>query len=265
MVRNPDREATVDVLTATVAERPDLAPLLDDFNPWPRFMRQDPVGSLYYADPVTAYPKFVLVAVDRDQPDRLVAKGYSVPFSWDEDPAKSLPEDGWDGVILQAALDRSAGRRGNLVSALEISIRPDLRGTGLSAIMLGAMRDNAAALGFASLVAPVRPNGKHRHLDVSTADYAALRRDDGLPVDAWLRVHVRAGGAIVGVSPRAMTIAGTTAQWRDWTGLPFDTTGPVTVPEALIPVYCDVTHDYAVYCEPCVWVHHNLSRNGIES
>jgi hypothetical protein len=56
-----------------------------------------------------------------------------------------------------------------------------------------------------------------------------------------------------------MTMAGSTAQWREWTGLPFDTTGPVTVPEALIPVQCDVAQDYAVYCEPCVWVHHRLT------
>ena len=184
----------MDVLTATVAERPDLAPLLDDFNAWPTFMRQDPVGSLYYDDPVAAYPEFVLVAVDRDHPDRLVAKGYSVPFTWNEDPAESLPEDGWDGVIVYAALDRFAGRRGNLVSALEISIRPDLQGKGLSEVMLAAMLDNAAGLGFPGLVAPVRPNGKHLRPDMSMGEYADLRRDDGLPVDPWLRVHVRAAG-----------------------------------------------------------------------
>jgi len=248
----------VNLLTATVAQRPDLAPLLKDFNPWPQFMRQDPVGSLYYADAVTAYPEFVLVAVDRDRPDRLVAKGYSVPFTWDEDPAVSLPEDGWDGVILSAAVDRFAGRRGNLVSALEISVRPDLQGHGVSAIMLAAMLHNAAELGFSDLVAPVRPSGKHLRPDVSMRDYAAMRREDGMPFDPWLRVHVRAGGTIVGVAPRAMTMAGSTANWREWTGLPFDTTGPVTVPEALIPVCCDVEQDYAVYCEPAVWVHHRL-------
>lgn len=248
----------MDILTATVGQRPDLARLLHDFDDWPPFMLQDPVASLYYDDPVEAYPEFVIVAVDRDQPDRLVAKGYSVPFTWDEDPTESLPEDGWDAVILLAALDRFAGRRGNLVSALEISVRSDLQGTGLSGVMLAAMRDNAAWLGFAHLVAPVRPNGKHLHPDMSIRDYAALLRDDGLPADPWLRVHVRAGGTIVGVSPRAMTMAGTTAQWREWTGLPFDTTGAVTVPGALIPVQCDVAQDYAVYCEPCIWVHHRL-------
>jgi hypothetical protein len=252
----------VDLVIATVADRPDLAARLDDVNPWPQFMRQDPVSSLYYVDARTTYADFVLVALDRADPDRLVAKGYSVPFTWDADPARSLPDNGWDGVILAAALDRFAGRRGNLVSALEISIRPDRRGQGLSDVMLHAMRRNAARLGFPSLVAPVRPNAKHLHPDVPIAEYAARRRADGLPEDPWLRVHVRAGGQVVGVCPQAMTIMGSVADWREWTGLPFDTTGPVHVPEALVPVHCDLVHDHAVYCEPCVWVHHRLDRAG---
>jgi hypothetical protein len=249
----------MNLLTATVAERPDLAQLLDDFNPWPRFMHQDPVGSLYYADPVGMYPEFVQVAIDQNHPGQLVAKSYSVPFTWDADPAVSLPSDGWDGVILSATLDRLGGRRGNLISALEISIRNDLRGSGLSRIMLGAMRQNAAALGFTSLVAPVRPNQKHFKPTMSMGEYAALRRADGLPADAWLRTHVRAGGTIVGVAPRAMMMAGSVADWREWTGLPFDTTGPVTVPEALVSIHCDLAQDYAVYCEPCIWIHHRLT------
>ena len=249
----------MDVQIATVAQRPDLARLLDDFNVWPTFMRQDPIGSLYYADPVTAYPEFVLAAVDRAEPDRLVAKGYSVPFTWDEDPETTLPEDGWDGVIIEATLDRLAGRRGNLVSALEISIRPDVRGQGISGLMVSAMCENARALGFDSLVAPVRANGKHLHPEMSIEDYAALTRDDGLPVDPWLRVHVRAGGTVVGVAARAMAMAGSLAEWREWTGLPFDASGPVVVPAALVPVLCDVEQGYAAYVEPGIWVHHRLT------
>ena len=72
----------------------------------------------------------------------------------------------------------------------------------------------------------MRPNGK---TDVARADgdYAFRTRDDGLPVDPWLRVHVRAGGRIDRVAPRSMGIPGTVEEWREWTGLPFDTTGPV--------------------------------------
>lgn len=78
-------------------------------------------------------------------------------------------------------------------------------------------------------------------------------------MDPWLRVHVRAGGRVIGTSVRAMTIAGSLTDWREWTGLPFDTTGPVEVPGAPAPVHCDTGHDHAVYCEPCVWVHHRLT------
>ncbi|WP_329257076.1 N-acetyltransferase [Actinoallomurus sp. NBC_01490] len=249
----------MDLLVTTAAQRPDLVPLLEDFNDWPVFMRQDPVAPLYYGDAVTACPEFVLIAIDRNRPDRLVAKGYSVPFTWAGDPDESLPAGGWDQVVLIAARDRSVRRRGTMVSALEISVRADLKGKGMSSIMLAAMRRNVADQGYADLVAPVRPNAKHHHPQMSIVDYANLRRDDGLPVDPWLRVHVRAGGRITGTSARAMTIAGSIADWRAWTGLPFDTTGPVEVPGALVPVHCDTVHGHAVYCEPCVWVRHRLS------
>jgi hypothetical protein len=82
--------------------------------------------------------------------------------------------------------------------------------------------------------------------------------EDGLPEDPWLRVHVKAGGKIIEVAPRSMVIAGTLDEWREWTGLPFDTTGDVVVPKALVPVHCDVRHNHAVYVEPNVWVRHDL-------
>jgi hypothetical protein len=89
-------------------------------------------------------------------------------------------------------------------------------------------------------------------------EYIEQLRDDGLPTDPWLRVHVKAGGKIVQVAPRSMVIAGSLAEWRDWTGLPFDVSGEVIVPKALVPVHVDVAHDHAVYVEPNVWVRHDL-------
>jgi hypothetical protein len=103
-----------------------------------------------------------------------------------------------------------------------------------------------------------RPNRKHRQPRLPLAQYIQLTRDDGLPVDPWLRVHVRAGGVIDQVAPVSFVVAGSLAQWRGWTGLPFDVDGPVEVPEALVPVHCDTVHDYAVYVEPNIWVRHRL-------
>jgi hypothetical protein len=71
-------------------------------------------------------------------------------------------------------------------------------------------------------------------------------------------VHIRAAGRILRVAPASMVMAGSLAQWRAWTGLPFDRTGEVIVPDALVPVPCDTSHDHAVYVEPNVWFEHNL-------
>jgi hypothetical protein len=129
----------------------------------------------------------------------------------------------------------------------------------LSHRLLAAMLSAARAAGFRELVAPVRPTGKHVEPERDMTDYAFATRQDGLPVDPWLRVHVRAGGVIDRVAPASSTLGGSLSQWREWTGLPFDRTGPVLVPGALVPVACDVERDHAVYVEPNVWVRHDVS------
>lgn len=239
---------------ATLDQRPDLVDALWNMpTVWPEFMRHDPISNLYYGLAVQEWPEYILVAEDPDEPGRLVAKGHSVPFLLPE--GDELPVDGWDGALRRAVRARVAGDKPNIVSAIEIAVRPDRQGTGLSALMLAAMRDNAARLGFADLVAPVRPNGAKDPAEPMTS-YAYRTRADGLPVDPWLRVHVRAGGVIEKIAPRSMVIPGTCAEWREWTGLPFDTTGPVHVPKALTPVHNDAEHDWAVYVEPNVWIRH---------
>ena len=240
---------------ATAAERPDWRPLWSGLaGLWPRFMTQDETGDFFYGYEFDCYPEFQLLAVDTDAGEA-VAKACSVPLSFTGTIADGLPEHGWDWAVRQSTHDRLRGTTPTIVSALEIMVRPDLRGRGLSARMLAALRANTAARGFTDLIAPVRLTGA-RFKTIDT--YAHERRLDGLPVDPWLRVHVRAGGQIVNVAHASMVMVGTLADWRRWTGLPFDTSGPVTVPHALGPVHCDVAGDRAVYVEPNVWVHHRL-------
>jgi GNAT superfamily N-acetyltransferase len=243
---------------ATFAERPDLAPLAQRFpGGWHEFMYHDPLAPLYYDHADTTWAEYALIAVDAADPSSPVAKAYSVPFDVPADPA-GLPPDGWDRVILGAVADLVAGRRRAHVSALEITIQPALRGKGLAGQVLNAMRDNAKRLGHDVLVAPVRPSAKSDVPTEPIEEYAFRVRSDGLPVDPWLRVHVRAGAKIVKVAPRSMTITGTLDEWRSWTGLPFDRPGPVIVPGALVPVHCDPAQGVAVYVEPNVWVRHDL-------
>jgi hypothetical protein len=89
-------------------------------------------------------------------------------------------------------------------------------------------------------------------------EYAYRVRPDGLPEDPWLRVHTRVGGTIDSVAPASMTVGAALEEWRRWTGLPFDTTGDVEVPGALVPVRCEAERGYGVYVEPNVWMRHAL-------
>jgi GNAT superfamily N-acetyltransferase len=238
----------------SLAERPDLVEAQWDLTSvWPEFMLHDPVGDLYYGR-LEVWGDYALVAVDGD---RVLARGFSVPFAFGTAVGRpDLPDDGWDRVILWAEHDRFEGRQPTTVAGLEISLVAAARGTGLASQMVRAMGDNAAERGFDELVIPVRPSRKHLEPLTSMAEYAARTRDDGLPFDPWLRLHVRAGGAIVGVCSTAMTIAAALSEWRDWTGLPFDSDGEVLVEGALVPVHASLVHDHAVYVEPNVWVRH---------
>ncbi|WP_028653303.1 hypothetical protein [Nocardioides halotolerans] len=240
-------ELTISVL----ADDPALAGAMWEMpNSWPEFMRHDPIGGLFYGNVEARFADYVLVG--RDETGEVVGTAYSIPFVLDGD---DLPDNGWDFVIRNGLLTSIHGDRPDAISAVEIAVRPDRQGTGLSAQLLVAMRDNAARHGFAELVAPVRPSGKtDPHQPMSQHAFAV--RDDGLPLDPWLRVHVRAGGRIDRVAPRSMCIPGTLDEWRSWTGLPFDQTGPVVVPKALAPVWCDTEHGTATYVEPNVWVRH---------
>jgi GNAT superfamily N-acetyltransferase len=241
----------VDLTISVLADRPDL---VDAFwgmpSSWPEFMRHDPIGGLFYSNVDDRFAEYVLVG--QDEGGAIVAQAFSIPF---ELGGSDLPVNGWDAVIRAGVLGAFDHTEPDAISAIEIAVRSDLQGHGLSGQMLTAMRDNARRHGFAELVAPVRPNGKtDLHEPMST--YAFRTREDGLPVDPWLRIHVRAGGVIDRVAPRSMVVPGTLEEWREWTGLPFDRTGPVEVPKALAPAWCDVEHGTATYVEPNVWVRH---------
>jgi GNAT superfamily N-acetyltransferase len=241
----------------TLAERPELIERVYDIEDnWPAFMSGDALANAMFHRVAGDFPEFCVMATDEDGTP--VARGRGIPFRFGAPPREQLPDGGWDRVMTWAYNDQKTGAEVNAASALEIMIAPGHLGGGLSYRMLEALREAVARKGIGTMFAPVRPNQKHLDPYLPMPEYAAATRPDGLPVDAWLRVHVRAGAVIEKVAPASMVIAGSLAQWRTWTGLPFDADGDVIVPGALVPVRCNVAHDYAVYVEPNVWVRHDL-------
>lgn len=242
----------------TLAERPDLeTAMMALVDEWPEFMLWDQVAGMYFGR-LDRWTEYVQLAVDGDE---VVGRAFSVPLAFGEEVGRpDLPPGGWDRVVRWAFWDDLNDEQPTVVAGLEITIRADQRGTGLAARMVEAMRDNANRFGFNELVIPVRPSRKHLEPATPMAEYAARKRPDGLPEDPWLRLHARAGADIGPVCPTAMTITGTLEQWRSWTGLPFDESGAVEVPGALVPVHVDVANDHVVYVEPNVWVRHRWAE-----
>ena len=239
----------------TIADRPELAEAVRTMpTGLPAFMLNDPMG-WNFASLVALFPAYQLALLDDDA--TVIGRGNSAPIPWDGTPA-DLPDQGWDDVLGRAVRAHLAPRPTPAVAAFQIVVLPERRGQGLSRLVVAAMRDNARLHGHTSLVAPVRPNGKDADPATPMEEYARRVRVDGLPTDPWLRVHARLGATIVKVCPASMAIAGSLKQWREWTGLPFDQEGMITVPGALAPVHVSIAHDRAVYVEPNVWMRHRL-------
>lgn len=223
---------------------------------WPEFMLHDTIANEYWHELFDRFSEYQFALMDAGT-NRMAAMGNSLPFHWDADLSE-LPEKGWDWVFLKAVEDHKNGVDPNIQSAIQIAIHPDYRNQGLSTEMISAMRAIGRSKGYQYLVAPVRPNQKSNYPLTSIDDYIKWTNEEGLPFDAWLRVHARVGARILKPCHEAMTIRGTRADWEEWTEMKFPQTGTYHIPGALNPMEMDIEKDEGVYIEPNVWMAHKI-------
>ena len=223
---------------------------------WPEFMLHDPIAGENWHELFERFREYQFALLDTET-NRMAAMGNSVPFHWDQ-PLEDLPDGGWDWVFLAAIENHKKDIEPNIQSAIQINIHPDYRSQGLSMRMVQAMRAIGQSKGFRYLVAPVRPNQKSQYPLISIDDYIQWTDAEGLPFDAWLRVHARAGARIIKPCHEAMTIRGTRAEWEEWTNLKFPQSGTYYIPGALNPMEMDTEKDEGIYVEPNVWMVHEI-------
>jgi len=223
---------------------------------WPAFMHHDPIANENWHELFDRFEEYQFAMLDTEN-DRMAAMGNSLAFSWNH-ALEDLPEKGWDWVFLKAIEDHKNGVEPNIQSAIQIAFHPDYQGQGLSMRMVKAMGAIGKSRGFKHLVAPVRPSQKSQYPLIRIDDYITWTTDEGLPFDAWLRVHVRAGARIIKPCHEAMTIVGTRADWEQWTSLKFPQSGEYIVPGALNPITLNIEKDEGMYVEPNVWMVHEV-------
>jgi hypothetical protein len=240
----------------SLQERPDLEDAHDRLNgsAWPEFMLQDRTVWEYFGRLFTDFARLQCSLLDAS--GEPVAGLNCAPLSWDgtED---DLPA-GWDQQVIRTFRGLDAGVVPDTLGAVQIVVRADRQGTRLAGTMVEAMKALALEQGFAALIACVRPTAKDQDPFSDIDEYAFRLRDDGLPVDPWIRLHVRLGGRVVRGEPESMRMEGTIAEWREWTGMPFPVSGLYPVPFAAAPVDIDIEGDRGVYLDPNVWVVHWL-------
>ncbi len=240
---------------ATRADYRELVNPLADAS-WPEFMLHDPISDQYWSDLFSRFPEYQFGLLDSET-GKAVAMGNSLPLHWDGDPA-DLPEGGFDWAMQQAVADHQQGLQPRTQCAIQIAILPEYRSLGLSSHMVKTMRQIGIGKGFKRLIAPIRPNQKSQYPLTSIDHYITWQTDEGLPFDAWLRVHARLGAKIIKPCHASMDIRGSIAEWEYWTGMKFPESGAYIIPGALTPIQVDVAADEAVYIEPNVWTVHSL-------
>jgi hypothetical protein len=237
-------------------ERPDLDSAIDELlaATWPAYMNEDEVANAHFGRAYSDWPSLQTMLLDGG--GRLVALGNAMPLVWDGTD-EGLPE-GWREQVIQSVADTDAGREMNTLGAMQIAMRGDSRGAGLSGTMVGAMRAAARASGYQAVIACVRPTAKDKYPLTPIERYAFWTREDGLPFDPWMRLHARLGARVVRASPQAMIVRGSVADWESWTGMKFPDSGSYVVPRATQPVAIDRQRDEGLYYDQNVWMVHRV-------
>lgn len=240
--------------TYTAGERPELwdevrsAGLFNGV--WPAYNHHGNNSGRYFSALIPRHAALQILFVD-SRSGQPIARGRTIPFRWDG-TLDDLPA-GIDAVGLRAVDEPDAP---TTLSALAAEVDRAYQGSGLSGLLIQSMRTVARDAGLKQLVAPVRPSWKDRYPLIPIDQYAGWRREDGLPFDPWVRLHVRLGGRMLRVEPESMEITAPASDWESWTGMAFPADGRYVFPGGLAPL--TVHKGIGRYWEPNIWLAHDV-------
>jgi GNAT superfamily N-acetyltransferase len=237
-----------------VAEAPELDAEAERrfVEEWPEFIFHDAKVSLYRDRRRSYFSDWEFYLVDDTR--RLIGGCWGVPLAWDGTVA-DLP-GGFTDSLGRSVEAYEAGVEPNTFVLMAAAVRNDEQGKGHASRVITAVKEQAIARGLTRMIAPVRPTLKSRYPLTDIAEFMTWTRDDGLPVDPWLRTHVRLGATILAPAPASQTMTGTVADWESWTGLSLPASGTYVIPDGLTTLAIDRSTDTGIYIEPNIWMRH---------
>ena len=220
---------------------------------WPEFIFHDAEVKKYRERRVEYFRDWEFYLVSDDE--RLIAGCWGVPIAWDG-TVEDLP-GGFTDSLARAVTSYEEGVIPNTFVLMAAAVRNDEQGRGHAGRVITAVRERAAAGGLAQMIAPVRPTLKSRYPLTPIETFMTWTRDDGLPLDPWLRTHARLGATILAPATVSQTMTGTVADWEKWTGMLFPSSGSYVIPDGLTVLEIDRSADHGVYREPNIWLRHS--------
>ncbi|NIK56369.1 hypothetical protein [Kribbella shirazensis] len=219
---------------------------------WPEFIFHDEGVTPYRERRVKYFRDWEFYLVDEDR--RLIAGCWGVPLAWDG-TVEDLP-GGFTDSLARSVTAYEESVVPNTFVLMAAAVRSDEQGRGHAGRVITAVRDRAVAGGLGQVIAPVRPTLKSRYPLTPIETFMTWTREDGLPLDPWLRTHVRLGATILAPAAASQTMTGSVADWESWTKMQFPSTGTYTIPDGLTVLHIDRSADTGTYTEPNIWLRH---------
>lgn len=219
---------------------------------WPEFIFHDEVSARYDERRRAAFADWEFYLVTRD--GQLVGGCWGVPLTWDG-TIDDLP-GGFTDSLARSVGQHEPGIRPNTFVLLAGAVSSTEQGKAHSATLVKLIRTRAQNAGFTRMIAPLRPTLKPKYPLTPIDEYLSWTRPDGLPLDPWLRVHVRLGATVLASAPASQTITAPVTDWEKWTGLALPATGDYIIPGGLAPLSVDRAANQGIYTEPNIWVQH---------
>jgi len=174
---------------------------------------------------------------------------------------------GWQGVVRASYLHSHVEhKKPDTLIGLFIFVEDGFRQQGWANNVILEMRSIAQEKGLRALIIPLRPPQRYKkeYASMPMAEFAALNREDGHPVDHWIRLHTRLGASILQASEKSHQHAMPLQDFHDqFSQVELPDSG-----EALIErngewykVYVDRERDFVLINQGCVWVRHHQGNN----
>jgi len=219
---------------------------------FPDFITSDQEVKKYISQVRDFFKAFDIVLVDEFE--NPVGTGWGVPINW-TGSSVDLPNTFADVLRLSIETYQSHELPNTFVICGAV-VHPEFKGSGVADDLIRALTDLAIGFGIKKVIAPIRPTLKHLHPLMGIEEYASWFREDGLPWDPWLRLHIRLGAQIIGLAPIAQTMTNSVEQWEKWANLKMPHSGQYIIENGMSPLHIDLEKNIGTYVEPNIWVRH---------